>query len=329
MGKTQHDPACAGHGHSHGHGHGHGHHDHAHGVVGNIRFAFFLNITFSLVEMTGGLLIGSMAVVAGAIHDLGDSLSLGTAWGLEIFARRERDRRFNFGYRRFSLLSALISGIVISTGAAIIIFESIRRFGDFQEPPPGKAMIGLSMIGLVINGIAAWRLSRGQTLNEKVLTWHSIEDVMSWAIVLAGAAAIAWTHASWLDPVLAIALGCFVLFNVLKHLKSTVYLFLQGRPINFDEDLFLREALSAEGVEHVDHLAVWSLDGQTSILSARLHLHSVRDPDAIEKVKAVVRAAAARQKAVATLETCMAAHAPHEVDPSAPLSAPPRKPEKQ
>ncbi len=172
-------------------------------------------------------------------------------------------------------------------------------------------MMGLALLGLAVNGFAAWNLSRGNTQNERVLTWHLIEDVLGWAVVLVGAIVIHFTGAAWIDPVLAIALAGFVMFNVLRYLKSTLYLFLQGRPANFDSDRFLRETLSVHGVEKVDQLAVWSLDGESSVLSARLHLHSVRDPQEIERVKDGVRAFAKAQGAQATLETCLSAEHPH------------------
>ena len=291
-----------------GHSHGHSGHGHSHGsAASGIRTAFFLNFVFSIVELVGGIWVGSLAIVADAIHDFGDSVSLAAAWGLERYANKSKDRRFNFGYRRFSLLSALISGAVITMGSGIIISESIRRFSE-PRLPDGVPMAALAVLGLVINGIAALKLSRGKTQNEKVLTWHMLEDVFGWGVVLIGAIAIELTGITWIDPLLAIFMALFVLFNVLRHLKDTAYLFLQGRPENFDEKLFLTETLAIKGVERVDHLAVWSLDGETSVLSARLHLHSVRDPLAIESVKITVREAAARQGAQATLETCLAEH---------------------
>lgn len=305
------DPHHLHYSHSH-QGHGHAHHHH-HSASGNIKVAFFLNFGFALIEIVGGLWIGSMAIIADAIHDLGDSVSLGCAWFLERVANRHKDHNFNFGYRRFSLLSALISGGVITAGSAIIIYESIGRLNQ-AEPPKSLPMIGLALLGISVNGFAAWRLSRGNTQNEKILTWHLLEDVMGWATVLIGAIVIAITKVTWLDPLLAIGLALFVSFNVLRYLKDTAYLFLQGRPANFDADGFVREALAIPGVENIDHLAVWSLDGETSILSARLHLHTVHDPSMIEDVKRKVRDLAKLQHAHATLETCLAVHDSHDED---------------
>jgi cobalt-zinc-cadmium efflux system protein len=297
------------HGNGHGHGHAHGHHHH--GAVKNIKIAFFLNLSFSLIELVGGLYIGSLAIVADAVHDFGDSISLGGAWFLERFANKTKDRKFNFGYRRFSLLSALISGVVISVGSLLIAIESLRRFSQ-PEAPAAMGMIYLALVGLAVNGFAAWNMSRGNTQNEKVLTWHLLEDVLGWAAVLVGGVIIRFTGWTWVDPLLAIVLSLLVMFNVLRYLKETLYLFLQGTPANFNAEKFLKEARSVSGVDRVDHLAVWSLDGEKSVLSARLHLHNVEDREAIERVKTEVRAFAAAQGATATLETCLSADGAHE-----------------
>lgn len=308
-------PASSCKGHTHGHEHGHVGHRHSHGhhhgsATGNIGFAFFLNFTFSIIELVGGMWVGSLAIVADAVHDFGDSVSLGCAWFLEHYANRKNDQRFNFGYRRFSLLSALISGVVVATGSIFIVREAILRFNE-PSTPAALPMMALAFLGFAINGVAAYRLSRGETQNEKMLTWHLLEDVLGWAVVLVGALVIQITGAAWIDPLLAIGMAGFVSFNVIRNLRVTAYLFLQGRPENFDEGKFLAEAMAIEGIEKIDHLAIWSLDGESSVLSARLHLHSVRDPLEIERVKSAVRELAKQQKAQATLETCLAAHEGH------------------
>jgi len=289
-----------------GKNHEHCDHHNSHQRLGNIRFAFILNFGFSLIEFVGGAWIGSMAIMANAIHDLGDSVSLGMAWGLEHFSNRARDRQFNFGYRRFSLLSALFSGLVISIGSLVIIFESVERFRQPRGTPSGIVVSTLAFLGLVVNGLAAWRLSHGGTQNEKMLTWHSVGDMMGWGSVLLGGIVMALFEVAWLDPLLAIGLATVVLFNVIRYLKQTAYLFLQGRPTSFDEDLFVRETLAIRGIEKIDNLAVWSLDGRTNILTARIHLHSLRDPLDIERAKTEVREIANRHGAMATLETCLA-----------------------
>ena len=172
-------------------------------------------------------------------------------------------------------------------------------------------MIALAVLGVLVNGAAAFRLSKGSTQNEKMLTWHLIEDMAGWAAVLIGGAIIEATGWAWIDPVLALGLAVFVSYNVIKRLRETSYLFLQGRPESFDEAQFTAEAMAVPGVEEIDHIAVWSLDGEHSVLSARLHIHAVSDALEIEKIKAGVRSVALKQKAQATLETCLHEEAPH------------------
>lgn len=296
------------HPHEHSHDHHHSHH-HVRSQK-NIRLAFFLNLFFSVIELVGGIAFGSLAITANAVHDFGDALSLGAAWILEKFANRKSDGNFHFGYRRFSLLSALISGSVITTGSILILVKAFSEIGD-NRSPNSAAMIGFAVLGLAINGLAARKLMHGETQNEKVLSWHFVEDLLGWLAVLLGAVAVKLTGAGWIDPLLAILLSLFIAWNVIRRLKETIYLFLQGRPHNFSEERFVSEALLVPGVEKVDHLAVWSLDGEASVLSARLHVHQVSDPEKIEALKTAVRAAALKQNARATLETCLASTAHH------------------
>ena len=201
--QTQSQPACD-HNHKHSHHHPH-HHHHGHGSASrNLGIALALNLSFSLIELIGGFWAGSMAIVAGAIHDFGDAVSLGSAWLLEKMANRRRDQVFNFGYRRFSLLSALISGVVISTGSVLIVVRALGAAHE-HDTPETSAMIALALLGVVINTAAALQLHRGATQNERIMTWHQIEDIASWIVVLIAGVVLKFWHLPWLDPVLAIA----------------------------------------------------------------------------------------------------------------------------
>lgn len=253
--------------HSHSHVHSH---EHAQRTIG---LAFALNLAFGLTELGGGWWVGSVAVLAGAMHDLGDALSLALAWGFERFAERTPDRRFNFGYRRFSLLSAVITGAIVITGAVAIAIEAAERLrAPASEALGGWGMVAFAAAGLAVNGFAALRLSLGRTHNERMLTWHMLEDCVGWTAILVGAFAIRLTGYSWIDAALALALSTFVAVNVVRRLISTVFLFLQGRPENFDEDSFVADVLKIDGVAAVDHVRVWSLDGDAFALTLRLRL---------------------------------------------------------
>ncbi len=154
--------------------HSHEHHHHAHHSHGQtIGLAFFLNLILSLIEIAGGLWIGSFAILAGAIHDFGDSVSLGLAWYLENLSSRKKNSQFNFGYRRFSLLSALLTGILILSGSFLVCYHAIKDFNLPRTPDP-KLMMFFAILGISVNAVSAWRMSRGKTKNEKILTWHLI-----------------------------------------------------------------------------------------------------------------------------------------------------------
>ena len=162
----------------HNHFHGHSHADHGHlNRNKNFGLAFVLNLGLSLFELVGGVWIGSFAVLAGAIHDFGDAISLGLAWYLERIANQRKNELFNFGYRRFSLLSALLAGVIILSGSIIICFHAIKDFGSSHQLNP-KMMILFATIGIIVNAVSAWRMSRGKTKNERILTWHLIEDFL-------------------------------------------------------------------------------------------------------------------------------------------------------
>ncbi len=276
------------------HHHAHGHHHHS---ADNIGWAFVLNFTFSLLELGVGLWIGSLAILANAVHDIGDSVSLSLAWYLEKVSGRKSDTQFNFGYRRFSLFSSLISAVIICAGAVYVLIESIEEVGK-PRAAHGWEMLTMAGLGLLINISAAYKLSRGTTQNEKVLSWHFISDTFSWAAVLIGAVVILVSGQTWVDPVLGILLSMFVIWNIGKHLKETFYLLLQGRPKSFDETSFISEVLKIPGVKNVHKISVWSLDGMNNVLSCCIHVESLTDSELVEKQKLAVRALAEKQNAI-------------------------------
>jgi 16S rRNA G966 N2-methylase RsmD len=166
--------------------HSHHRHGHSHGREQsgkNLRIAFFLNLGFSVLEFFGGILVNSIAIVSDAIHDLGDSISLGTAWYLDKKSRQDPDKKYSFGYRRFSLLGALINSVVLIAGSVYVIYEAVGRLIHPQHSDAG-GMLVFAIIGILVNGYAAWKMSSGKTLNEKVVSWHLLEDLLGWVAVM-------------------------------------------------------------------------------------------------------------------------------------------------
>lgn len=249
--------------------HPHNHsHDHARDS-GNIQTAFFLNLGFTLLEIFGGLWTNSVAILSDAVHDLGDSLSLGLAWMLDRYAQRERDKRFSYGYRRFSLLGALLNTVVLIVGAIFVLSEAIPRLFD-PEPSNAPGMIAFALLGIVVNGAAVLRMRGGKTLNAQVVAWHLLEDVLGWVAVLIVAIVLLFTDIQVLDPALSILITAYVLYNVLKNMRKTLSLFLQGVPEHIDVDYIESEISQVDNVKSNHHTHVWSLDGEHHVLTTHV-----------------------------------------------------------
>jgi cobalt-zinc-cadmium efflux system protein len=252
--------------HQHG-GHGHHHHHHA---GDNIKVAFFLNLGFTVIEVFGGLWINSMAILSDALHDFGDSLSLGMAWYFNKLSLKGSDQHFSYGYKRFSLLGAVINSVVLLLGSGIVLWVSVPRLFNPQEVhAPG--MIGFAVLGVLVNGAAALRLKKGETLNEQVAMLHLLEDVLGWVAVLVGGILLYFFDWPIIDPLLSILITGFILYNVVRNLRKGLQIFLQGTPANISLDDVRRKLRLMPEIRSVHDLHLWTLDGISHVLT----LHAV------------------------------------------------------
>lgn len=269
-------------------GHDHDHHSLIHASGKNLKTAFFLNLSFTLLELVGGWYVNSVAIYSDAIHDLGDSLTLGTSWWLEKYAQKKPSAKYSFGYRRFSLLGALINAVVLIVGTVFVIREAVLRLisPEFSNP---EGMIILAVFGVAVNGYAAWKLSHGKTMNEKVISWHLMEDVLGWIAVLVAAIILLFYPNPYLDPVLSLAISLYILWNVWKRLKETLVLFLQGLPADVDREAVEREILEISKVESTHHTHIWSLDGAHHVFTTHVKLGQINSLEDILEVKEEIR----------------------------------------
>src|SRR5690606_34636735 len=251
---------------AHDHHSHHGFHSHHYSESSNIALAFWLNFCFALIEIAGGILTNSVAIIADAIHDLGDSLAIAFAWVASKVAKKQPTERYSYGFRRWSLLSALISGLILLSGSAWVLSEAIPRLWQPQLPHTG-GMFALAILGIAINGFAVLRLRSGKTQNEKILSWHLLEDVLGWVAVLIGAVAMYFTGWAWLDPALCIGFSLFILFNVLKNLRQTLSLFLQVSPDPKLQQTISSQLAELDFVNSLHHVHLWSLDGEQHVLT--------------------------------------------------------------
>lgn len=277
-----------GHHHHHDDHHGHGHGDHHHGVVENIRIAFFLNLGFAILELVGGLLTNSMAIMTDALHDLGDAVGLGLAWYLERVSARKTDATFTYGYARFSVLAALINSFILILGAVLLIVETIPRLVN-PQPSDAEGMLYLAIVGLAVNGFAAWRLLRGSSLNERVVALHLLEDVLGWAAIIVCAVVMLFWDVPILDPILSCGILVFILLNVSKSLRKAFRIFLQATPPQFDTVEITAALRAIPGVKDIHDLHIWTLDGQFNIASLHAAIGREASLADAEAVKAQIR----------------------------------------
>ncbi len=248
-----------------------------------ILLAFLLNFLFAIIEFVGGLITFSVAIMSDSIHDLGDSLSIGVSYFLEKKSKKEPNHKFTYGYRRYSVIGSVITTLILLVGSCLVIYNAIIRIINPVEINY-DGMIIFAAFGLVINFLAAYFTSGGNSLNQKAVNLHMLEDVLGWAVVLIGAIVMRFTNFSLLDPILSIIVAIFIFINAIKGLKKAVDLFLEKTPNDIDIHHLQEHLCEIEGVCDVHHVHVWSLDGHNNIAT----LHVVYEGDALS-VKEKVR----------------------------------------
>ncbi len=270
--------------------HSHPHHHHS---TKNIRTAFFLNLGFTFLEIIGGSLTNSVAILSDALHDLGDSISLGIAWYLENISKKKASQKYSYGYGRFSLLGALINALVLLIGSAFILSEAIPRLMD-PEHSNAQGMILFAIVGILVNGLAAFRLKDEQSMNARVVALHLMEDVLGWIAVLIVGITLLFVDIHILDPILSILITLYVLYNVIANLRKTAKLFLQGIPDGIDLEELEQNLLAIEGVSSAHNPHVWSLDGEHHVLTIHLIVPDDTDKNDVIRIKHESKAIAKR-----------------------------------
>lgn len=261
-------------------------HAHTHGedkhTTGGLAWAFLLNLGFTAVELIGGLWTNSAAVLADAVHDLGDAIILGIAWYLQRISARGRDERYSYGYGRYSMLGGWAASMVLLLGSGVMLYVSVPRLFHSEEVDP-IGMIWLALFGLVMNGLAAWKLHGGTSLNERGVFLHLLEDVMGWAAVLVGAIVMVLTGWSWIDTVLGIGIAIYVGYNAIKLLHKGTRILMQALPERFDEHRVEKTLLAVPGVTGVHDQHAWTLDGEFVILTVHLEVAANSDHGEVKR----------------------------------------------
>ncbi len=250
----------------------------------NILIAFILNLSFSVFEIIGGFFTGSVAIISDALHDTGDALSIGIAYFLEKKSRKHADEKYTYGYGRYSVLGGLITTLILLTGSVFVISNSIRKIINPSDIN-ADGMIIFAIIGVIVNFAATIFTRHGDSLNQKAVNLHMLEDVLGWAVVLVGSIVIKFTGFVLIDPIMSMAVAVFILINSLKNLKNILNIFLEKTPENIDIAEITEHISKIEGVKGVHHIHVRSLDSNVNLAS----MHIVSNEDSA-KIKEKVRA---------------------------------------
>ena len=235
----------------------------------NIFIAFVLNLFFSVFELFGGLFTGSIAILSDSLHDFGDALSIGVSYYLEKKSKREPDEKYTYGYIKYSVIGSVITTTILLAGSIFVIIESIKRLINPVEINY-NGMLLIAVFGVIVNLVATYYTREGDSLNQKAVNLHMLEDVLGWVVVLIGAIVMKFTSISIIDPILSILVALFILYNASKNMKEVLNLFLERTPDNVDIKELKKHLLKIDGVDDVHHIHVRSIEGFNNI--ATLHV---------------------------------------------------------
>ena len=235
----------------------------------NILIAFVLNLSFSIFEFIGGIFTGSVAIISDAIHDIGDATSIGIAFLLEKKSKKKPDNKYTYGYIGYSVIGGFITTLILLLGSFTVIYNSIQRIINPTEINY-NGMIVFALIGIIVNLIASILTHKGDSLNQKAVNLHMLEDVLGWVVVLIGGIIMHYTDFYIIDPIMSIGLSIFIMISSAKNLKLIFEILLQKTPNDVDIDELISHILKINGVIDVHHVHVWSIDGNNKY--ATLHV---------------------------------------------------------
>ena len=250
----------------------------------NILIAFLLNISFSIFEFFGGLFTNSVAIMSDSVHDMGDAISIGISYIMERKSKKNPNNKYTYGYVRYSVLGGVITTTILLVGSILVIIGAVNRlFNPVEVNYSG--MIIFAIFGVILNFIAAYVTREGDSINQKSVNLHMLEDVFGWGVVLLGAIIMNFTDIRVLDSIMSIGVSLFILFHSLKNLKRVLDLFLEKTPENIDIEELKHHLLEIKDVEDIHHIHIWSIDGFNNYAT----MHIVTKSKNISKVKKEIR----------------------------------------
>ena len=246
----------------------------------NILIAFVLNLLFSVFEFVGGIFTGSVAIVSDAVHDIGDAASIGISYFLERKSKKQPDETYTYGYARYSVIGGVITTLILLVGSCFVVYNAIGRI-IVPTKINYDGMIVFAVVGVAVNTCAALFTREGDSLNQKAVNLHMLEDVLGWIVVLVGAIVMRFTDFSIIDPIMSICVAVFIFVNAIQNLKAALDLFLEKAPQGVAVGEVKEKIMQIEGVLDVHHIHIWSMDGRNNY--ATMHIVTDEEPSQIKR----------------------------------------------
>lgn len=222
--------------------------------------AFFLNLSFAIVEFIAGGIFGSSAVLADSVHDFGDAVAIGISAFLESISNRKEDSHYTLGYKRFSLLGAMVTAVILMTGSGMVILENMVKLFH-PQPVNEEGLLWLGIIAISVNVLASLVIRKGQTKNESILSLHFLEDTLGWVAVILMAIVLRFTDWYILDPLLSLAISFFILSKAIPRFWSTLRIFLDAVPEGVNIQKIKADLAELDHVASINQLNLWTMDG--------------------------------------------------------------------
>lgn len=261
--------------HTHNHSHAHAHHDHAGGAANTadgrkrVAIAAILTFSFMIAEIVGGLISGSLALLADAAHMLTDAGSLALAWIGFKLAERPADATRSFGWSRFKVLAAFVNGLALLALAVWICIEAVFRL---MEPVTvmGNLLLIVACAGLLVN-LVAFRILHGgdqDDLNMRAALWHVAGDLLGSVAAIGAALVIIWTGWMPIDPILSVLVAVIIVIGGVRIVKSTAHILIEGVPPGLSVEEIQADLKSAlTDAEDVDHIHAWALNEAKTLIT--------------------------------------------------------------
>lgn len=258
------------------HTHAPSHPDGLDGVKGkNLLITMVLKMILTIAEGLGGWVSGSLSLLSDALHNLNDVLSIVISWFAVKMAEKEHDKKNTFGYRRATIIAAVINATLLIIMSLFLFREAYFKFIQ-PEKINALLVIVIAAIGIVLNAVAVYLLhkSSGDDLNMRAVYLHFLSDALSSVGVMVGGVVIYYFDAYWIDPLLTVLIGIYILKESYEILKESANILMQGTPKTVDIDEIAEELEKLDAIKDIHHVHIWALDEHTLFFEAHVNLQN-------------------------------------------------------